>query len=204
MMVVALKHVGTTAWLSEMLKMSVKTSVSSTAESLSTRPGMLSGPGALHALILLRDLLTLSGDSVITWSPGGGGVFCAVVVLHLFSRSCVACSERKGLIFLILYNTNLQDRAVLSMWSEKFSLSSITTPRFLAFFEGVVFDEQKVKLWWSDGFAETIAVLSSYFFCMEEKVKIWLWEFSFHTAERLGYSALFTLSLYRFFFSILW
>ncbi len=39
MMVVALKHVGTTAWLSEMLKMSVKTSVSSTAQSLSTRPG---------------------------------------------------------------------------------------------------------------------------------------------------------------------
>ncbi len=54
--------------------MSVKTSVSSTAQSLSTRPGMLSGPGALRALILLRDLLTLSGDSVITWSPGGGGV----------------------------------------------------------------------------------------------------------------------------------
>ncbi len=60
--------------------MSVKTSVSSTALSLSTRPGMLSGSGALHALILLRDLLTLSGDSVITWSPGGGGVFCAVVL----------------------------------------------------------------------------------------------------------------------------
>ncbi len=80
MMVVALKHVGTTAWLSEMLKMSVKTSVSSTAQSLSTRPGMLSGPGALRALILLRDLLTLCGDSVIIWSPGGGGVFCAVVL----------------------------------------------------------------------------------------------------------------------------
>ncbi len=48
--------------------MSVKTSVSSTAQSLNTRPGMLSGPGALRALILLRDLLTLSGDSVITWS----------------------------------------------------------------------------------------------------------------------------------------
>uniref|UniRef100_A0A8C1X1D9 Ig-like domain-containing protein n=1 Tax=Cyprinus carpio TaxID=7962 RepID=A0A8C1X1D9_CYPCA len=44
-----------------MLKISVKTSVSSTAQSLSTHPGMLSGPGALCALILLKDLLTLSG-----------------------------------------------------------------------------------------------------------------------------------------------
>ncbi len=87
MMVVALKHVGTTACLSEMLKMSVKTSVSSTAQSLSTRPGMLSGPGALRALILLRDLLTLSEDSVITWSPGGGGVFCAVVLFCASKRA---------------------------------------------------------------------------------------------------------------------
>ncbi len=47
----------------------------------------------------------------------------------------------KGLIFLILYNANLQDRAVLVMWSVKFSLSSITSPRFLAVFEGVMFDE---------------------------------------------------------------
>ncbi len=54
--------------------MSLKTSVSSFSQSLSTRLGTLSGPGALHELILLRDLLTLSGDSVITWSPGGGGV----------------------------------------------------------------------------------------------------------------------------------
>ncbi len=87
-MVVALKHVGTTAWLSEMLKMSVKTSVSSTAQSLSTRPGMLSGPGALRALILLRDLL-----SVITWSPGGGGVFCAVVLFCASKRAKKAFSS---------------------------------------------------------------------------------------------------------------
>ncbi len=58
----------------------------STAQSLSTRPGMLSGPRSLRALILLRDLPTLSGDSLITWSPGGGGVFCAEEVV-LFCAS---------------------------------------------------------------------------------------------------------------------
>ncbi len=72
--------------------MSVKTSVSSTAQSLSTNaPGMLSGPGALRALILLRDLLTLCGDSVIIWSPGGGGVFCAVVAVL-----CLKPSKRRA------------------------------------------------------------------------------------------------------------
>ncbi len=76
-----------------MLKMSVKTSVSSTAQSLSTRPGMLSGPGALRALILLRDLLTLCGDSVIIWSPGGGGVFCAVVLFCASKRAKAAFSS---------------------------------------------------------------------------------------------------------------
>ncbi len=47
-----------------------------------------------------------------------------------------------------MYKANLQDRAVLAMWSEIFSLSSITTPRFLAVFEGVMVDELnwKVKL----------------------------------------------------------
>ncbi len=69
--------------------MSVKTSVSSTAQSLSTRPGMLSGPGALRALILLR----LSEDSVITWSPGGGGVFCAVVLFCASKRAKKAFSS---------------------------------------------------------------------------------------------------------------
>ena len=71
------------------VKMSVKTSVSSPAQSFSTRPGMLSGPETLWALILLSVLLTLSVDSVITWSPGGGGDFCAILCLkarkNLFS-----------------------------------------------------------------------------------------------------------------------
>ncbi len=52
MIVVDLRHVGMTAWLSEMLKISVRTSVSCSfstvfsvlSQSFSTRPGILSGP----------------------------------------------------------------------------------------------------------------------------------------------------------------
>ncbi len=36
-----------------------------------------------------------------------------------WTRSFVAYSERKGLIFLMLYKANLQDRAVVAMWSVK-------------------------------------------------------------------------------------
>ncbi len=71
--------------------------------------------------------------------------------------SCEACSEWKDLIFLMLNKEKLQDRVVLAKWSEKVSWPSITTPRFLAVFEGVMVDEPnwKVKLWWKDGFDET-------------------------------------------------
>lgn len=79
-MVVALKQVGKTAWIREMLKMSVKTTESSNAQSLCTQPGILSGPRALRTLIFVRDLLTVSGVRVITWSPEGDGIFCAVVL----------------------------------------------------------------------------------------------------------------------------
>ncbi len=112
--------------------MSVKTSVSSTAQSLSTRPGMLSGPGALRALILLRDLLTLSGDSVITWSPGGGGVFCAVVLFcaskrakaafSSFSRGMVLSQVCGGSQVLSQQRTNAEENR---LWSH-LTLSPIT------------------------------------------------------------------------------
>ncbi len=62
MIVVDLRHVGTTAWLSKVLKISVRTSVSCAAQSFSTRPGMLSGLGmgivkVLTVLLLLSILL---------------------------------------------------------------------------------------------------------------------------------------------------
>ncbi len=49
--------------------------------------------------------------------------------------------REKGPDLLNINNANLQDQAVLVMWSVKFSLSSITTPRFLAVFEGFIVDD---------------------------------------------------------------
>ncbi len=51
-----------TAWLSEVLKISVRTSVSCSAQSFNIQPGMMSGPAALHGLILDRVFLTSAGD----------------------------------------------------------------------------------------------------------------------------------------------
>ncbi len=62
MIVVDFRHVGTTAWLSEVLKISVRTSVSCAAQSFSTQPGMLSGPAAFRGLILDRVFLTSAAD----------------------------------------------------------------------------------------------------------------------------------------------
>ncbi len=41
-----------------------------------------------------------------------------------WSSICAACGVRQGLIFLMLCNANLQDRAVFAMWSLKVSWSS--------------------------------------------------------------------------------
>ncbi len=80
-----------TAWLSEVLKISVRTSVSCSAQSFSTRPGILSGPTALHGLILDRVFLTLAEDRQSAWSLGGVGSFCADVsfcILHRLTETC--------------------------------------------------------------------------------------------------------------------
>ncbi len=60
---------------------------------------------------------------------------------RVLTRSCVACCVRKGLIFLILCNANLQDRAVFSMWSLKVGWSSEIIPRFLTEIDGVIVEE---------------------------------------------------------------
>ncbi len=72
---VDLRHVGMTAWLSDVLKISVRTSVSCSAQSFSTRPGMLSGPAALRGLILDRVFLTAAGDR----APGRWEVWAVFV-----------------------------------------------------------------------------------------------------------------------------
>ncbi len=58
-----------------------------------------------------------------------------------WTRSCAACSVRKGLIFLMLWSANLQDRAVFAMCSLKVSWSSKITPRFWPKLMGVIVDE---------------------------------------------------------------
>jgi len=61
MIIVALKHSGMMALLREILKISVRISVSELAQSLSTRPGILSGPAAL-GFTFRRVLRTLVGS----------------------------------------------------------------------------------------------------------------------------------------------
>lgn len=58
---VDLEHFGTTVWLNEMLKMLVSMSLRFLAQSLRTRPGMLSGPAALRGLIFRIIFSLLAG-----------------------------------------------------------------------------------------------------------------------------------------------
>ncbi len=87
MIVVDLRHVGTTAWLSEVLNISVRTSVSCAAQSFSIRPGMLSGPADLRGLILDRVFLYVGrADRQRRLSLEGVGSFCAGVSFCISNR----------------------------------------------------------------------------------------------------------------------
>ncbi len=59
-------------------------------------------------------------------------------VWRAWTRSHAACSVRKGLIFLMLCSTNLQDRAVFTMCTLKVCWSSKITPRFLTEVDEVI------------------------------------------------------------------
>ena len=80
--VAVLRHDGTAARISEVLKMSVRTPVSWSAHSLSTHLGMFLGPAAFRVFTLLRVLLTsavprLSGCSSERGTfPRRSGVEC--------------------------------------------------------------------------------------------------------------------------------
>lgn len=76
-----------TACLSEVLKMSVRTSVSCSAQSLSSWPGMLSGPPALRGLLLDRVFLVSIEDRQITWSLGGVALFRASLSFCISTRA---------------------------------------------------------------------------------------------------------------------
>ncbi len=54
--------------------------------SFSTWPGMLSGPAAIHGLIIDRVFLTSAGDRQSAWSLGGVGSFCAGVSFCISNR----------------------------------------------------------------------------------------------------------------------
>jgi len=73
-----------------------------------------------------------------------------------WTKSCVARSNRKGLIIQMFSKANLQVRAILPMLSVKCSWLSITTVRFLAVLKWIMYDEPSCmeKLWESVGLAE--------------------------------------------------
>ncbi len=64
--------------------------------------------------------------------------FSSLEMTRAWTRSCAACSVRKGLIFLLLCKANLQDQAVFAMCSLKVSWSSKITPRFLTKLDVVI------------------------------------------------------------------
>lgn len=80
--VAALKHMGTTAWLSEMLKTSVRTSLSFSAQSFCTQPDMLSGPSALGSSVALFNCWLLKTPEGFSEALDCPGTVFALQLLH--------------------------------------------------------------------------------------------------------------------------
>lgn len=94
MMVAALKHDGTMACSREVLKMSVKTSFRSSVQSFRTQPGMLSGPAALHGLMLVTLCPNDQAQSLVMggcWGFLWVGVLCFKVC-----KEAVQFVEQRG------------------------------------------------------------------------------------------------------------
>lgn len=85
-MVADLRHSGT-EMCRDVLKMSVKMSLSWFVQSLKTHPGMLSGPAALRGLMWDRTLLTLVGVRRRVCSSGRGVAFWVGVMFMASNRA---------------------------------------------------------------------------------------------------------------------
>lgn len=70
------------AWLREMLQISVQTSDSSSGQTFSTHPGMLSGHAAFHVLVLF-----VSAELMMTSGRSDGGVSPAFPLVVMFDAS---------------------------------------------------------------------------------------------------------------------
>lgn len=85
-----LRQVGTVDCSREMLKRMVKTEVSCPARSISTCPGMPSGPAALLGLVLLGALLSSRGLSIRVFC----GASCEVSLV--LGRWCCRTEQKSG------------------------------------------------------------------------------------------------------------
>ncbi len=108
---------------------------------------------------LLKGLTSVVDNSCRSWDSNPQPRVTSPM-LYPLGHDCPpqsACSDRKSLIFLMLYKENLQDRAVVAMLSVMLDWSSITTLRFLAVQEWVMVDKPSCieNLWWSEGLPET-------------------------------------------------